>query len=102
MLDKVKQERDMLWIMPSNSTEIDAIQDELKAKLKHSRLGKTERRSFVPHVLLGKSKTGRFMKWKPENFEPVEFEVGAINLYESELTPGAATHRLMESFALNG
>lgn len=101
-LNQIKQERDMLWIMPSQSGEIDAIQDELKHRLKHSRLDKRERRSFQPHVLLAKSKTGRYMKWRPENFRPVGFEVDGLQLYESELTPGSATHRLIQSFALNG
>lgn len=100
-LNKIRQERDMLWIMPSQSHEIDEIQDALKDSLKHSRLGKRERRSYQPHVLLGKSKTGRFMKWTPDNFKPVEFQVDRINLYESELTPGAATHTLIQSFALS-
>lgn len=99
--EQVRQERDMLWIMPGVSKEIDLLQEELRGQLKHSRLGKRERRSYQPHILLGKSKTGRFMKWKPENFKPIEFEVRSINLYESELTPGAATHRLIQSFALN-
>lgn len=101
-LGRVRQERDMLWIMPGESKEIEALQEELRGQLKHSRLGKRERRSYQPHILLAKSKTGRFMKWRPENFQPVEFEVRAINLYESELTPGAATHRLIQSFALGG
>ncbi|MDP3740703.1 MAG: RNA 2',3'-cyclic phosphodiesterase [bacterium] len=99
-LDTVKQERDMLWIMPSRSSSVDDIAETLKERLKHARLGKRERRSFNPHVLLGRSKTGRYMKWKPENFKPVTFTVDKINLYESELTPGAATHRLIESFDL--
>lgn len=99
-LDEVKQERDMLWIMPSHSVEIDSIQEELKSELKHSRLGKRERRSFEPHVLVAKSKTGRFMKWKPDNFQRIKFDVSSINLYESELTPGAATHRLIQKFNL--
>lgn len=101
-LERVRQERDMLWIMPGESKEIDLLQEKLGDQLKHSRLGKRERRSYQPHILLGKSKTGRFMKWTPENFQPVEFEVGSINLYESELTPGAATHILIQSFALGG
>ena len=97
-LDKIRQERDMLWIMPSYTEAIESLQEAVKDRLGHARLGKRERRSYHPHILLGKSKTGRFMKWRPENFEPIEFQVNSISLYESELTPGVATHRLIHSF----
>ncbi len=100
-LGLLKQERDMLWVMPEDPVAISEIQNELKFRLKHARLGKTERRGYQPHILFCKSKTGRRMTWKPQHFKPVEFMAERVNLYESELTPGAATHRLIQSFALN-
>jgi len=100
-LDRVETARDMLWLMPEASESLIALQDELKDKLKGARLGKRERRSYVPHIMLAKSKTGRNMKPVIENFVPQEFTVDRINLYESELTPGSATHRLIQSFPLN-
>ncbi len=97
-LSMPKPERDMLWIVPEEAGAIFDIQSELKGKLKHARLGKTERRSYKPHILLCKSKTGRMMSWTPEHFKPIEYLVDKINLYESELTIEAATHRLVQSF----
>lgn len=91
---------DMLWLVPEQNDALMTLQDELKDRLKGSRLAKRERRSFDPHVLLARSKTGRNMKQVVENFQPQEFTVDSVKLYESELTPGAAIHRLIESFPL--
>lgn len=99
-LDKLEAHFDMLWLMPGQNEVLMRLQDELKDRLKNARLAKRERRSFTPHILLAKSKTGRNMKQVIDNYEPREFLVDKINLYESELTPGLATHRLIESFPL--
>jgi 2'-5' RNA ligase len=99
-LSGTRSERDMLWLVPEESDMLRDLQSELKNKLKNSRLGKRERRSYIPHVLLAKSKTGRNMIWQPKQFTPMEFAVDKINLYESRLTPGAATHILIQSFPL--
>ncbi len=99
-LTDLKTQFDMLWLLPEYNEELIQLQDELKDSLKSARLGKRERRSFSPHILLGKSKTGRPMRQVIENFLPQEFRVDRINLYESELTPGAATHRLIQRFPL--
>lgn len=93
-------ERDMLWVVSQKSEMLDRIQWQMRTELKKAGVGKTERRGYVPHVLLGKSKTGRHMSWLPKKFEPQEFVVDRINLYESVLTPGAATHTLIQGFAL--
>ncbi len=94
------QERDMLWLLPEENQALSDLQQDLQKKFREQRLGKTERRHYAPHVLIAKSKTGRPMIWRPENFSPQEFEVDRINLYESKLTPDAATHILIQSFAL--
>ena len=99
-LVKTSSESDMLWLLPEENETLVNLQAELKNKLKKSRIGKPERRPYVPHVLLAKSKTGRAMAWQPKNFSPLEFPVDKIHLYESRLTPGAATHILIESFKL--
>lgn len=99
-LSRLETSRDMLWLLPDEAPTLTALQDELKGKLRGARIGKRERRSYLPHILLAKSKTGRHMRPVIENFEPQEFGVDKIHLYESELTPGAATHRLIQSFAL--
>lgn len=100
-LDKIETSRDMLWLLPEPNETMEQLQDEIKDKLKSARLGKRERRSYIPHILLARSKTGRHMRPVIENFEPQEFTVDRINLYESELTPGMATHRLLESYKLS-
>lgn len=100
-LEKIISERDMLWAVVSSSEILLSLQEELNNSLHHRRLGKTERRRFAPHVLLGKSKTGRRMSWRPSHFTPQDFMVDRINLYESRLTPGAATHILIKSFPLH-
>lgn len=99
---EVQGERDMLWVLPKNAEKIELLHDELKTKLKEMHIGKRERRSFTPHILLGKSKTGRRMTWQPENFQETDFAADHINLYQSELTPGSATHTLLESYPLTG
>lgn len=96
----LRGERDMLWLLPEESRELSDLQSELQQKLREARVGKRERREYIPHILLAKSKTGRLMEWQPENFEGFEFEVRDIHLYESQLTPGAATHTLIKSFPL--
>lgn len=100
ILDQFDSTRDMLWLLPQKSEALERLQWELKSELKKARIGKSERRHYIPHVLIAKSKTGRPMRWLPENFEPLKFHVGQVSLYESELTPGAATHTLIQSFAL--
>ena len=100
-LTELKTSQDMLWLLPEKEPTLDDLHDELKDKLRGARIGKSERRSYMPHILLAKSKTGRRMQQVIENFQPIEFDVKDIHLYESELTPGAATHRLIESFSLS-
>ncbi|OGE79383.1 MAG: 2'-5' RNA ligase [Candidatus Doudnabacteria bacterium RIFCSPLOWO2_01_FULL_48_57] len=99
-LAAIETHQDMLWLVPEDNDVLNELRDELKDKLKSARLGKRERRSFLPHILLAKSKTGRNMRPVIDNFEPREFTVDKIDLYESELTPGTATHRLIESYKL--
>ena len=99
-LVRLKLERDMLWVTAAITPELSALQEELQKEFRANRLGKKERRDYQPHVLLAKSKRGRNMEMVIENFVPQQFEVNKINLYESELTPGAATHKLIQSFDL--
>lgn len=99
-LEKFKTERDMLWLLPANSEDLENLQYDLKEKLLEARLVKRERHGYSPHILFAKSKTGRRLAWQPENYEPQKFVVDKVNLYESQLTPGAATHILLASFAL--
>lgn len=101
LLENLKTERDMLWLLPEKSSQLLDLQSELQTKLREARVGKRERRGYIPHILLAKSKTGRRMEQVIEKFEPMKFLVDKINLYESELTPGAATHKLIQSFGLN-
>lgn len=100
-LSRLEPSRDMLWLLPEEKPDLIELVDELKDQLRGARIGKRERRSYMPHILLAKSKTGRNMRPIIKNFEPQEFEVDKIHLYESELTPGAATHRLIQSFPLS-
>lgn len=99
-LVELKTSQDMLWLLPEKQDILGELRDELKGKLRHARVGRRERLSYMPHVLLARSKTGRHMRQVIENFQPVEFTVDRINLYESELTPGSATHTLIQSFPL--
>lgn len=97
---QIRQERDMLWLIPEQSERLAKLQEELKIQFRARRLGQRERRRYQPHILLAKSKTGRSMTWRPEHFEPIEFTVDRLNLYESRLGPKAATHILIQSFPL--
>jgi len=102
-LGQLHKERDMLWFLPEDNFELLNLQSHLQSTFRKERLAKRERRHYSPHVLLGKSKTGRAMENNVTNeFQPFDFRIERINLYESELTPGAATHILLESFPLAG
>lgn len=94
-------ERDMLWFLPEENVRLLNLQSDLQRIFRGARLAKRERKRYAPHILLAKSKTGRPMEDNVTNdFVPMEFRVEKINLYESRLTPGAATHILIESFSL--
>lgn len=99
-LSRLAASRDMLWLLPDEEPNLVNLQGELKNQLRGARIGKRERRSFQPHVLMARSKTGRNMRQVIDNFAPQEFAVDRINLYESRLTPGAATHILIKSLNL--
>lgn len=100
-LKEFRGERDMLWLLAEKNEIMERLRWDLRVQLKNAGVGKRERHGYVPHVLLAKSKTGRRMTWLPKNYEPLKFRVDRINLYESRLTPGAATHTLIQSFVLN-
>lgn len=99
-LGVIRGEHDMLWVLPRETWKISDLQSKLKIRLKQAGVGKREKRHYFPHVLLAKSKTGRRMDWQAQNFQPQEFPVTQINLYESRLTPGTATHILLQTFPL--
>ena len=99
-LSSLRGQQDMLWLVAGQSDGLDKLQWLLRTEFKKAGVGKTERRGYVPHVLIAKSKTGRHMSHIPEKFSPIELPVDRINLYESKLTPGAATHILIQSYPL--
>ena len=100
-LGRPHKERDMLWLLPEENVQLQNLQSDLQRTFRGARLAKRERKRYAPHILLAKSKTGRPMEYNVTNdFEPIEFRVQKLNLYESRLTPGAATHILIESFIL--
>lgn len=101
-LSKFKTHRDMLWLIPDKNDSLLNLQGDLKGRLEEAGLVKRERRGFSPHILFAKSKTGRRLAWQPENLTLQKFLVDRVNLYESRLTPGAATHILIQSFVLGG
>ena len=97
---QAQPERDMLWLILEVDENLYKLHRELLENFRAARIGKRERRSYAPHVLLGKSKTGRTMTWRPEEFVTQNFLVDRINLYESQLTPERATHILIQSFPM--
>lgn len=99
-LETFKGERDMLWLEPSANQTLTDLQNLLKEQLLEQRLMKKERRAYSPHVLLARGYRNRHMTWSPDNFQPQTFFVDKINLYESRLTPGAATHFRLQSYPL--
>lgn len=98
---KLKTEREMLWLIPEKNEKLLLLQQALKEQLENTRLLKREKRLYTPHILLARSKTDRPINLKFDDFIPQEFSVDRINLYESQLTPGAATHILIKSFPLS-
>ena len=86
-LSKFLSKRHMLWLLVESSLSLRDL--------------KRERRSYSPHIMIAQTKNEqRKMKHKPENFGPIELEVTSVNLYESKLTPGSATHTLIKKFPL--
>jgi RNA 2',3'-cyclic 3'-phosphodiesterase len=99
-ISRGKIERDMYWLVPDPSPPLSAIQEELRQEFREAKIGKRERRRYIPHLLFAKSRTGRYMEELVADLTPQEFTVDAIHLYDSELTPGKATHTLIQSFPL--
>jgi len=100
LLNKIIPKKEMLWVLPEKNNALFDLQNKLKKGFEEQGIGKKEKRRFNPHVLIAKTKNSRDMKWDNKNFLPQEFEVKKICLFESELTPGAATHTLIQSFPL--
>ena len=100
-LSKFLSKRHMLWLLVESSQSLRDLKRDLSEKFKEKRIGKRERRSYSPHIMIAQTKNEqRKMKHKPENFGPIELEVTSVNLYESKLTPGSATHTLIKKFPL--
>ena len=100
-LGRWRKVREMLWLLPEEETELLNLQSELKNAFAEANLGKRERRPYAPHILVAKTRDNGWMNWMPEGFEAQRFEVLKAGLFESELTPGSATHLLIQEFPLN-
>lgn len=100
-LNRLTPKRHMLWLVPDEKNDLLELKYDLGHELKKKRLGKRDRERYSPHVLVARQKNERRkMKFEAKNFKPVQLRVESVNLYESRLAPGTATHILLQSFKL--
>jgi len=64
-----------------------------------------EKRPFNPHITIGRIKDTKkartlIEKHRSSHFEPVEFEVNELVIYESTLLPAGSTYTKLTSFSL--
>jgi len=100
-LTRLAAKRHMLWLVPERSDELSDLKHELSRRFREKRIEKRERERYAPHILIAKQKNPRRkMRFEAKNFAPIKFRVDGVNLYESRLTPKAATHILIRKFPL--
>jgi len=95
----------VLWIDVKDETgSLAKINDLLEAECE--KIGfERERRKFVPHLTIGRvrepNRAGKLAKKHLENkFEPVEFEVSEIVIYESKLLPTGSVYSVVSRHEL--
>ncbi len=93
----------MIWVSGENSPELGKIQGELEKELLEVRKPDN---TFTPHITLG-----RIIQWQFNRIEPEErpevskdislsFNVGSIDIMESELKKGGAQYTILKSIPL--
>ncbi len=97
----------MVWAEGGKSQELAKLQGDLEDVL----LGKVsnmEKRSFAPHITLGRLRQWEFRNMEPEERPKVDeeislnFDVASIDIMESKLKPKGPEYFCLESLALGG
>jgi 2'-5' RNA ligase len=95
----------VLWIDAKDEAgNLAKINDLLEAECEKIGFAK-EKRKFVPHLTIGRvrvpERAGELAKKHLENiFEPVEFEVSEIVIYESKLLPTGSVYSVVSKHEL--
>lgn len=96
----------IIWIAAEDASgRLAAVQLSLEEGL--SRMGfKKEKRSFFPHLTLGRLKSARGKEAVRRGLATLQhadcgaYHAESVCLYKSDLTPGGAVYTLLKSFAL--
>jgi 2'-5' RNA ligase len=95
----------VLWIDATDETgSLARINTFLEAECEKIGFPK-EKRGFVPHLTIGRVREPHgarnlAQKHRQNNFEPVEFEVSEIVIYESKLLPTGSVYSVVSKHAL--
>lgn len=96
----------ILWLgIEDEKGSLEKIKETLETDL--LRIGFTkEKRKYKPHLTIARlrepHKSKELVRGHLENkFEPVEFEVSEIVIYESELKPTGSVYQIISSYKLN-
>lgn len=98
----------MVWVQGKKSKEFASLKDDLEKSLMISKEVhfSPEKRTFSPHITLGRIKAWEFRQIEPEERPLVDeeinlsFEVNSIEVMESELKRGGAEYSILESCSL--
>ena len=101
----------VLWIGVQEETgSLESLRDELEAAFEPFGFER-ERRSFTPHLTIGRVKRGANRREKEAIKERIKvvdvgklavFKSPNLTLFESELGPGGATYRVLHRFKFQG
>ena len=98
----------MIWVEGETSDELTALQNDLERRLftRVASLG-TERKTFRPHVTLGRIRQWEFARIEPEERPEIDedvslsFEVESIEVMESRLKRGGAEYTALKRCPLS-
>jgi 2'-5' RNA ligase len=88
----------MFWAMVYVDSNIKRLKDLMEKNLRDLEF-RTEERKFRPHVTLARAR-GNQLKGKQTNIilNNIGFEVKSIEVMQSQLHPGGARYKVVESF----
>ena len=98
----------MIWVEGEKSEELTILQNDLSKRLVNpgASFG-TERKTFRPHITLGRIRQWEFRRIEPEERPEINedislgFEVNSIEVMESRLKRGGSEYTILESCPLS-
>ncbi len=97
----------MVWVVGKKNSQLDSLKNNLENSLSRNNFSSPQRKSFIPHVTLGRIKKWQFRKMEPEDIPEIKeeislsFEVNSIELMNSVLKRKGPKYEILQSFQLN-